>query len=142
MSNKKAQVAETITWIVATLIIFVTLSLALLATSYISTRDKALDYTQILGNSALQGSNAFLLKESLISFALTKNSEGKTIYNEIDEKKQLSSFDTELASKIFTDSILQVSQGSNYFGAAVLESISLGNGYKLKLIKKDGKANI
>ncbi len=92
--NKRAQVATTITWIVATVIIIIILAISILLTSVFGKRsynDKDLD----------EGDRADLLvTKSLLSYLLTKSAD-KMIFEQISEEKKFNSFNQELRDRVF-----------------------------------------
>ncbi len=89
--NKRGQISETLTWIVATLIIVVILSVSIFLAS-------------LVGHSKTFPENkAFDLfaKKSFTAYLLTKDSSGASIYNQISRDENLTEFNGELALDIF-----------------------------------------
>jgi len=78
MLDKKAQVADTTTWIVATLIIVVVLSIGIFATNFVSS-DKTIIFLD-------DKKKDFLVGESLLAFLQTKIN-GETVFNLLKEKE-------------------------------------------------------
>ena len=89
--NKRAQIAETTTWIVATLIIFVILIVTLFIASLMG-------HTKNLPQPL--GADIFADK-SLTAYLLTKGTNGIPIYTTISAEGQLNSFNGNLAKQIF-----------------------------------------
>ena len=102
MHSKSGQIAETTTWIVATLIIIVILVVSLYASSEISESARAVNAKKSV--IFLKEKNAdLLLKQSLFGFLITKNADGKTIYQSIAEKNALSDDEKSLAKDVFVN---------------------------------------
>jgi len=96
LCNKNGQVAETTTWIVATVIIIFVLVVSVYASSLLSVSNKSIS----LSEPTILGSNV-LLKQSMYGFLLTKNQEGINIYNRIDSKKDIDSQTQILGTLVF-----------------------------------------
>lgn len=105
MKNKKAQVGETITWIVATVIIIFVLVIS------IFTADFFLGKSKEIKESYFQTAD-ILASKSLFSYMLTSDSEGKKVYTQIKEEGSFSNFNGNLALKIFRG--LYVKDYNNY----------------------------
>lgn len=116
LKGKKAQVGETMTWIVATLIIVVILSFSVYLVSGggvledLGFKDgKSLDYSKpmsvnsLTGKSLLLRSVDFLTGKSLLGYLLTRNSLDKKVFNQLIDEKNLSDFSGDLSKKIFWD---------------------------------------
>ena len=97
---KKGQVAETTTWIVATVIIIVILTISVYAASILSGVIKAINTADSVSFLKEQRTNIFL-KESMFAFALTKNKEGVNIYKQIQAENQLNDFSSGFATEVF-----------------------------------------
>ncbi len=124
MQNKKAQIAETTTWIFATLIILVVLIVSVFLSSLVGQ------------NKIFPSTNKFDLfaDKSLTSYLLTKDTNGVPIYNEINSEGQLNSFNGNLAQKIFTTLYSgyynNIFLGIGTFGAVCIPpSNALGTGF-------------
>jgi hypothetical protein len=90
---KKADVGKTLTWIVATIIIFTILGISIMITN-------------LLGNSKLItepsfSSTDFLASQSLFSYLLTKDESGEMVYFQIKDEKDFNSYNGNLALQIF-----------------------------------------
>ncbi len=92
MFNKNAQIAETMTWVVATIVIIVVLSFSILVSVNIFD-DKEFEVKR---NSDL------LATKSLTSFLLTEK-DGKKVFEQLKEEENLNDFNGNLALKIFQD---------------------------------------
>ena len=145
-SNLKAQVGTTITWMVATLVIVVVLLISIYVSSLLSkTKDfSSGDFdTEDLGYDSLA-------KKSMFAFLLT-NSQGENIvYSQLNNEKDLSEFNENLAFQIFGKIFgeeFHVGVGinkdinyieSNYLGKQnqeeFLEKIQLKNNNELNLV--------
>ncbi len=98
--NKTGQVAETTTWIVATTIIIVILAISVYASSILSEVIKTINTADSVSFLKEQRANIFL-KESLFAYALTKNKDGRNIYNQIENEDNLNDFASGFASEVF-----------------------------------------
>jgi hypothetical protein len=92
LHNKKGQIGTTMTWIVATIAIFITL-LMLVYFSSLLTKNKSVDSDEV---ETGESSESLMLKKSMMAFLL---SEG--IYSKLSEDKQFKKSTKELAEKIF-----------------------------------------
>ncbi|MDD5700259.1 MAG: hypothetical protein PHH00_03685 [Candidatus Nanoarchaeia archaeon] len=81
------------TWIVATLIIVVILSVSVFLASLVG-QSKTFPSTDKIDLFA---------KKSLTAYLLTKDSSGSPVYNQIAQEEQLNDFNGNLAKKIFED---------------------------------------
>ena len=87
--NKKAQVAETLTWVVATIIIVIILAISIFVSSLIPSTKSFSTETNV----------DLFAKQTLISYLLTKDSAG-TVYNDINQNN-LTDMTGNLAATIF-----------------------------------------
>lgn len=92
MNNKRAQVSETMTWIVATVIILIILLVSVYLASLVG-QSKAFP---------VKNQVDLFAHKSLTAYLLTKDSQGTSIYNQISTEEQLNDFNGNLASKIFS----------------------------------------
>ena len=92
MHNKKGQVGETVTWIVATAIIVLILAVSLFASEFAFGKSKKLDFYKTTDT---------LASKSFFSYLLTKNPEGKIVYEQIKEQEDLNEFNENLGKDIF-----------------------------------------
>ncbi len=93
MKDKRSQIGETMTWIVATIIIIVVLSISIfIATSYLGGSKKA-DF--------LAKRSDLLASESFFAYLLTEDSKGQTVYEQLKNEENLNDFNGNLAIKIF-----------------------------------------
>jgi hypothetical protein len=92
MYNKRAQqIGETITWVVATVIILIVVVVTVFVASF-------------LGHSKIFPTISqfdLFADKSLTAFLLTKDVNGNPVYNEISTDGQLNSFNGNLAQQIF-----------------------------------------
>ena len=91
---KKAEIGETVTWLVATLIIVVLLAISIFVSSLIG----SLNYEDL----SIQDKSDLLVTKSLTSYLMTEDVSGKIIFNQIKEDKDLNDFNAPLSLKIFT----------------------------------------
>lgn len=91
--NRKAQVATTITWIVATIIIIVILGISMLVTAAFGKRT--------YNDNDLNERTDLLIAKSLFSYLLTKDSSGKLIFEQLSEQENLNDFNGNLALNVF-----------------------------------------
>jgi hypothetical protein len=89
--NKKAQIGETMTWIVATIIIAIILIITILLASSPGIKHKELPYTNNVDLFA---------DKSLSAYLLTKDSGGATVYTELSNG-EVNDFNKNLANEIF-----------------------------------------
>lgn len=92
IKNKNGQTGTTLTWLIATIVIVVVLVLAIFL-------------VQIYGGNRgkIQGAKIADIpaKKSFLSFLLTKSSDGKVIYQNLNSEENISKSDGELGAKIF-----------------------------------------
>ena len=91
MFNRNAQIGETITWVVATLIIIVVLAFSIFISSFYFSKDKSVSFS---------GGSDLLASKSMFSYLLT-SSDGGMVYDQLKEEDNLNEFNGNLASKIF-----------------------------------------
>ena len=91
MLYKKAQVGETMTWVVATIIIIIILSFSIFIASINPGKDK--DISRLLDKQS-----DLLAKKSLVAYLLTEN-----IYNQLKEKENFDKNNGDLAQRIFKE---------------------------------------
>ena len=96
MFNKKSgQIGETMTWIVATVIIIIILLISIfVATSYLG-KNKGADF--------LAKRSDLLASKSFFAYVLTENAEGQTVHEQLKNKGNLNDFNGNLAIKIFDE---------------------------------------
>lgn len=94
LKNKKATVGETITWIIATIIIVIILFVSILATTLYLGKGKKTDFTR-------QGDS--LAPESFFAWLLTEDSTGQTVHEQLKNGESLNEFNGNLAVKIFNE---------------------------------------
>jgi hypothetical protein len=89
--DKKGQISEGITWIVATTAIIIILLISIFVTSLSAS-----------GNSEVRGDylSPNIAQKSFFSYLLTKES-GRTIYSDIKENEKINNADGNLALKVF-----------------------------------------
>ncbi len=92
--NKKAQIGKTLTWIAATIIIVFVLAVSIFIANLFPGKDKKIEspYFQITD---------VLASKSLYSYALTQDSDKKTVYSQIKDEGNLNDFNGNLGLKIF-----------------------------------------
>ena len=91
--NRRGQVATTITWIVATIIIIVILGISMLITAALGKR--------AYNDNDLNERTDLLITKSLLSYLLTKDLTNKNIFEQISEDGNLNNFNGNLAKSIF-----------------------------------------
>ncbi len=95
MRNKKAQIGETMTWVIATIIIIVILISSIFITSVLGVTSSHKQYKSI-------GTEPDLIPvKSLTSYLLTKDNSGKKIFDQLKDEENLNEFNGNLAIKIF-----------------------------------------
>ncbi|MDO8528869.1 MAG: hypothetical protein Q7S06_03185 [Nanoarchaeota archaeon] len=92
LDNKKGQVATTLTWVVATIIIVIILAISLLATAAFGKRSYS--------DKDMKDRTDLLVTKSLLSYLSTINSQ-KTVFEQISNEKDFNSFNKELRDEIF-----------------------------------------
>ena len=90
--NKLAQTGDTITWLVATVVIMVILGISIFATSLAFKKDE--------GVKTIKKTDVLVAK-SLFSYVLTQDGDGKIIVEQIKEENNLNEFNGNLGLKIF-----------------------------------------
>ena len=93
-SSKRGQMGETITWVVATLIIVVILAVSLLVSSLILGDEKSLGFLK---------TTDVLASKSLFSYLLTKDREGNNVHTQLKNQENLNEFNGNLGKKIFQE---------------------------------------
>ena len=91
---KHGQIGETMTWIIATIIIIVVLAISISIASISTSGLKRVN--QVFFQTA-----DVLASKSMFSYIMTENSEGKTIHTQIKEEGNLNEFNGNFALKIF-----------------------------------------
>ena len=95
LKDKRSQIGETMTWVVATVIIIIILSISIfIATSYLG-KNKGTDF--------LSRRSDLLASESFFAYLLTENSEGQTVHEQLKNEENLNDFNGNLAIKIFEE---------------------------------------
>ncbi len=94
LNNKRAQLGDTITWFVATIAIVLILSVTIIVSS--------LAFKGV-GEVKATRTTDVLISKSFYSYALTKDSEGKNVYEQTRDAGKLEDFNEELGKKIFVD---------------------------------------
>ena len=92
MLGKKSQVGETVTWLVATVAIVVILTISIFAASSLSKLNHRIN---IYDNKNL------LLKNSLHSYLITKDADGNTTFQRIEESGKFDDFTASLGNAAF-----------------------------------------
>ena len=94
LKDKRSQIGETITWIIATIIIIVILLFSIfISTSYLGGH-KQTDFSK---------SNDILASKSFFAYLLTEDSEGQMVYEQLKNQENLNDFNGNLAIKIFKE---------------------------------------
>ncbi|MEX0920821.1 MAG: hypothetical protein WDZ62_01000 [Candidatus Pacearchaeota archaeon] len=90
--NKSGQMSETVTWLVATIIIVS----ILLISVFVST-------TPLWKNKKIStsGEKDYFVSKSFFSYLLTHNTEDVIVYSQLEEEDNLNEFNGELAKEIF-----------------------------------------
>jgi len=156
IKNKTAQVGETATWIVATIIIIVILAISIFIASFYLGKTKEIQetnpnypYTRIAEIPAYK---------SLFSYMLTKDSGGETIHSQLKESISFNEFNGNLAKKIFlefyekeyteawlgavSNKDLVPTSGNDYFGSPLTVRGGGQGGYILEMIKLDENKSV
>ena len=95
LKDKRSQIGETMTWIVATVIIIIILLASIfIATSYLG-KNKGADF--------LAKRSDLLASESFFAYLLTEDTEGQTVYEQLKNKGNLNDFNGNLGIKIFDE---------------------------------------
>ena len=92
MPSKKAQVGETMTWVVATIIIIVILTISIFVSTAYLGGGKNVNFFK---------RTDVLVSKSLFSYLLTNDSEGSLVYNQLRNEENLNEFNGNLAINIF-----------------------------------------
>jgi len=95
MKNRRAQIAETITWIFATLVIVAVLAISLFASSLYLKDSKDIAFFKRID---------VLASKSLFSYLLTKDATGSTAYEQLKTQENLNDFNGNLGKTIFLES--------------------------------------
>ena len=133
IKSKRAQISEGITWIVATIAIIIILLFSVFITSLISSKDTKIkaDYF-----------NSNINQKSFLSYLLTNENSGKTIYSEITAEEKINNANGNLAIKVFRDlykdNYIEIWFGISNLGTGVLGGTSL-NGVENEFFGKKPK---
>ena len=92
--GRRAQIGETMTWVVATIIIIAILGISIFIASAKFNKDKTPDLQSVSRTDTLAS-------KSLFSYVLTKNSTGQNVYEQLNGSNNLNDFNGNLAEKIF-----------------------------------------
>lgn len=92
LKNKQAQIGETITWVVATIIIIVILIFSIFIAGFVG-KDKEF---QILSKEDL------LATKSFSGYLLTQNDSGEKVFEQLKNEENLNEFNGPLAVRIFS----------------------------------------
>ena len=98
LKNNKAVVAETLTWMVATVIIIVILIFSIFVTSLLG---MAKNFSKDDKGFSLNKEGDLFVEKSLASYLLTKDSSGETVFEQLKKEKTSNDFNENLALKIF-----------------------------------------
>lgn len=93
--DKKAQIGETLTWFIATMIIVFVLVIAILISGSYSGNLKNIKQQTFYQTADV------LASKSMFSYMLTKDTAGNTVYTQIKDTGELGSFNGNLALQIF-----------------------------------------
>jgi hypothetical protein len=93
--NKRAQVGETMTWAVATVIIVVIILISVYLSSILKTASGNTKMISVASTSDI------FAEKSLAAFLITKDSSGTSVYNQIKGEGKMNDFNGNLASNIF-----------------------------------------
>lgn len=94
MKKKNAQIGETVTWIVATVIIVLILAVSIFVSSFSFKDAKEI--------SLLKRTDV-LASKSLFSYLLTKDAQGNTVYWQLKNQENLNEFNGNLGKSIFQE---------------------------------------
>jgi hypothetical protein len=92
MSSKKAQVGETMTWVVATIIIIVILIASIFISTFYLGGEKSVEFFKKTDT---------LASKSFFSYLLTKDNEENLVYNQVKTEENLNQFNGNLGEDIF-----------------------------------------
>lgn len=123
LNNKRAQIGETMTWVVATIIILVILAIAIYAASIMSLATRTINVGA--------DESSVLLKKSLYGYLLTRDSEGERVLDKLS-KGSIDTFSKDLGDKVFVDltDFLEFSLGLD-------EEVISGKAYEEIKLKED-----
>jgi hypothetical protein len=97
--NKKAQVGDTVTWIIATIIILVMIFFFVLGSSLLSETKKIVGYKSGLFSDQILYQEDLYLSKSLYSYYKVSNSKDKTLFYENIKKLPLEEGSSETLEK-------------------------------------------
>lgn len=121
-NNKSGQVGETVTWLVATVIIVVILSASIFVSTIGPWGKKDVPLSEDVD---------YLTSKSFFSYVLTEETEGTSVYNSFKEKGNFTEFSGELALKVFDgfygEEYLDIWVGVNFEGFGVRKNDYFGN---------------
>ena len=95
-SSKRGQIGETMTWIVATIIIILVLGASIFLSAIYINQNKKIQ-------SLSSQTKDVLASKSLYSYMLTGDASGKRVYSQIKEEGDLNEFNGNLGIKIFSN---------------------------------------
>jgi len=121
LKNKKAEIGETMTWFVATLVIIVFLAVSIFVVSLLKNERKITTFS--FGDS--------VAAKSLSAFMLTKDGE-EIIFNKISEDDDLTEFSGKLSVKVLKEPFDEIYSNIALKGSDKNNKIELPNSVKNK----------
>ena len=94
MKSKRAQVGETLTWIVATVIIVLILVVSIFVSNFYLKNSKEIGFLKRTDT---------LASKSLFSYLLTKDTDGNNVHTQLKNQENLNEFNGNLGKKIFQE---------------------------------------
>ncbi len=92
MLNKKAQISEGVTWVVATIAILIILFVSIFVSSFFISSNKTISQKPL----------AYISQEkSFLAYLNTRSASGESVFDSLQDKKELDSFTGNLALQIF-----------------------------------------
>ena len=127
--QKRGQVAETVTWLVATILILIILSISVYTASVLSKTNRAVTISV--------EEYPILLKQSLYGFLFTRDTSGKRVFEQIEESGGLDLFSKDLGEKVFKDPSgefdFSLKFDTKYISGSVDEEIRINKGTNLEV---------
>ena len=100
LNSKKAQIGETLTWIIATIIIILIMVVFIYISSSLAEKTKIIDLKDKVFSEKYK-TNDIMLGKSLFVYLLIKDSSEKEfIYNQLKKDEELNKFYEDLDSKL------------------------------------------
>ncbi len=98
--NKKAQIGEAMTWIVATMIIVVVLIFSIYASAKLAESKKIIHYVKGFFSEEYERTDDLIMEKSIFSYFLAEDNKKEFIYDWIKEQEEADKFYVDFEDKL------------------------------------------